>query len=74
MLQGLEEMLGIALVFELEAKIIDNENKDDGLPLVLPQAWRCSITQVVAMFVQSLCENVIGNWQVSLLACGHQRP
>ena len=53
MLQGLEEMLGMlgmALVCELETKIIDDEDKDDRAPLV-STITRCSVALVVSVFV-----------------------
>ena len=61
MLQRFEGMLGMALVRELDAKIIHNENKDDWPPLVLPKT-RCSVALVVPVFVQPLHVEVIGKF------------
>ena len=48
----------MALVHELDAKVVNNEDEDNRAPLVSPQA-RGGVALVVAVFVQSLGGEVV---------------
>ena len=59
--QGLEQVVGVAFVRVLDAEVVNDEDKDNPAPLVLPQA-RCGVALIVAVFVQPLGEEVIGEF------------
>ena len=57
----MEQVFGVAAVNILDAKVVHNKDKDDGPPLVTPQA-RGSGTLVIAMGRESFGEEVIGQF------------
>ena len=52
-------MFGMAATNVLDAKVIQDEHKDDGSPFVVPEAG-CGVTLIVAMLGQVLSEEIIG--------------
>ena len=57
----MEQVFGMAAVNILDAKVVHNKDKDDGPPLVMPQA-RGSGTLVIAMGRKSFGEKVVGQF------------
>ncbi len=62
LLKGGEEMVCMAAVAVLDAKVINNKDKSDRAPCVAPKSW-CGGTLVVSMAIQAFSEE---RWPVSL--------
>jgi hypothetical protein len=60
-LQGSQEVFSMLVIDILNAKIVNDEYKHDGVPLMSPQAG-CGNTLVVPMLSKSLREEVIGQF------------
>ena len=66
-LQGSKEVVSMPLIDILNAKVIYDDHKHDGVPLVLPQAG-CGSTLIVAMLSESVGEQVVGQFTCLLEA------
>ena len=51
-LEGRQQVVSVASVDILDAKVVDDESQKDGLPTVAPEAWSGE-TLVVSMLVES---------------------
>ncbi len=58
MLEGREEVVGMAPLTVFYAKVVHDEYEDEGAPGVAPESWGSSAL-LVAMFVQSGSEEVV---------------
>ena len=54
-------MLGVLAADILNAKIVNDEGKDDGSPAVVPEAW-CSRSLVVSVLVEVGCKQIVGQF------------
>ena len=59
LLEGLKEMVSMLATNILDAKVINNKDKDNGSPLVVPDAG-CAVALRVAVLGQALGEEIIG--------------
>ena len=54
-LEGVKEMVCMALTNKLEAKVVNNENKGDGALLVSPKSW-CHVGLEITEGMESFSE------------------
>jgi hypothetical protein len=59
--QCLEEMVCVAFISILEAEVINDEDKDQWMPVVVPEAGRDGAL-LVSMFCESRGEKVVGQF------------
>ena len=50
LLEGTQEVFSMSVLGELDAEVIYNEDKSDGPPFMMPQAWSCSTLVVSVQF------------------------
>ena len=58
LLESLSKMIQVGIADVLDCKVVNNEGKHDGAPLVLPESW-CAFALVVSLFGKAFGEKFL---------------